>query len=503
MFLNRREFCRRFLCGLTGPALTRAAASGKDGPEKLSRAALEAWGVPGVAVGVVRDDRLEYLAGHGLRGNEGKAPVSADTLFPIGSCSKAFTTAALAMLVDEGKLGWDDPVRKHVADFRVSDALADGRVCLRDLLCHRTGVATHDLLWYHANLAPEEAVRRLAFLPLDRPFRSAFQYQSTMFTAAGLAVASAAGKPWDAFVARRLFEPLGMKTAGCSTASFRSEDRAVGHRQTGDRQAEPLPAWHPFARPDAALSIHASARELCHWLRLHLNEGTFDGKRLVSAASLGETHTPQMVIPLVGRERRLHPDSTQMSYGLGWVIHDYRGWKIVAHAGVLDGFRVQLTMVPKARLGVVVLANMHGTRMNLALSYRLLEHYLKLESRDWNGYLLKQVREEDREQERARQEFLASRHQDTRPSRLLSAYAGTYSHFAYGPLRIVLERGRLVFRWGTFSAPLENFHYDTFTAQLEYIGEFTVNFALDAEGTVREISAAPPFGVPFRRQEQR
>jgi CubicO group peptidase (beta-lactamase class C family) len=498
--MNRRSFCLRALAGL--PLATSPAGAGeKASPEKLIRAALEAWDVSGAAVGVVRGDRVEHLAGHGVKARGEKAPVTAATLFPLGSCTKAFTTAALAILVDEGKLDWDDPVRKHVPFFRLADALADRGVVLRDLLCHRTGVPTQDLFWYHSSLTPEEAVRRLANLPPTRSFRSAFQYQSTMFTAAGLAVESASGKPWAEFVTRRLFEPLGMKKAGCSTASFKSEDRATGHRLAGNRDAEALPAWHPFARPDAALSIHASAADLCPWLRLQLNAGAFDGKRLVSARSLGETHTPQMVLPLVGRERRLHPDTTQMSYGLGWVVHDYRGWKVVAHAGVLDGFRVQITLVPKAKLGLAVLANLHGTRMNLALSYALVDHYLGLAPRDWNAYLIKQVREEDREDERARREFLAGRHQGTRPSRLLSAYVGTYHHDAFGPLRLTLERGRLVFEWTRFSAPLEHFHHDTFLTQLEYLGEIVLTFALDSDGNVAELNAGAPFGVVFRRKK--
>ncbi len=484
MGCSRRTFC---LAALALAGTAQGEPSAKDSLDGLIRDALRVWSVPGAAVVVVRAGKVEHLAGHGFRTHAEKELVTPQTLFPLGSCSKAFTTAGLAMLVKEGKLSWDDPVRKHVSFFRLSDPLADKRVVLRDLLCHRTGLATRDLLWYRAPWTPEESVRRAGSLPLERPFRSAFQYQSTMFTAAGLALASASGQKWNEFIERRLFGPLGMKTAGCSTATYKSTDRATGHRLGPDREVEALPEWCPCPRPDAAYTIHASAADLGGWLAMQL-----DPKE-----PFAETHTPQMVIPLVGREGLMHPDTTQMSYGLAWVIQDYKGHKVVAHSGVLDGFRVQLTMVPKANLGFAVLANLHGTRMNLALSYALLDRLLGLEKRDWHAHLLKEVRKDEEEGAKAQRDRLAARHHGTQPTRLPGAYAGAYAHPAYGTVRIALERGRLVFHWGNFHGPLDHFHYDTFSVQLDPLGPCLLTFALNASGDVDELSAGEPFGVTF------
>src|SRR5437868_2085152 len=223
--------------------------------DRAVREALEAWKVPGTAVVIVRDDRILYLQGHGVKEAGGKEAVTPDTLFPLGSCTKAFTTTAMAMLVDEKRMNWDDPVRKHVSFFRLSDPLADSQVTLRDLVTHRTGVGPHDLLWYRAPWTGEEAVRRVGRLPLDRPFRTTFQYQTTMFTAAGLAVASASKTSWADFVEKRLFTPLGMKTAGCTTASFKSDDRASGHHLDDRGEIVVMPAWYPLERPEPAGSI--------------------------------------------------------------------------------------------------------------------------------------------------------------------------------------------------------------------------------------------------------
>jgi CubicO group peptidase (beta-lactamase class C family) len=487
------------------PPSLRAQSPDESVIDRLVRASMHAWNVPGVAVAVVRDDRVIYLKGHGVKEVGKRATVTSDTLFPLGSCTKAFTTTALAMLVDEGKLKWDDPVRKHVPFFRLSDPLADSQVTLRDLLCHRTGIGPHDLLWYRAAWSGEEAVRRVGKLPLDKPFRTAFQYQSTMFTAAGLAVGSASGKTWAEFVEKRLFGPLGMKTAGCTTKEFKTDDRATGHRRNGGGAPEALPAWYPCERPEPAGSIHASARDLCQWLRFHLAGGKIGPKRLVSAAALGETHTPQMVLRLEGVDRLLHPDTDQMSYGMGWVIQDYRGHRVVSHAGIIDGFQVQVTLVPKERLGFVVLANLHQTRMNLALGYKLLDHLLgiKAKRRDWDATLLRVMRQKEAESAATLQRRLAARHRDTHPSLSLGAYAGTYEHPAYGSGDFRLEKGKLVWHWSTFTWPLEHFHYDTFALRDDALGLVLLTFALDGAGKVKEVSVGPPFNVTFKKKSNR
>src|SRR5262249_21837563 len=197
----------------------------------LVERALEHWHVPGVAVAIVRGDEVIYLKGHGVRSITGDERVTPDTLFPIASCTKSFTTTAMALLVDEGKMSWDDPPRKYVPYFRLSDPLADDAVTLRDLVTHRTGLRSHDLLWYRSPWTQEDIIRRVGRLPLDKPFRTTFQYQSTMFTVAGFAVASASGMSWADFVRKRLLEPLDMKKVYFTTKEIADiADKASPHR---------------------------------------------------------------------------------------------------------------------------------------------------------------------------------------------------------------------------------------------------------------------------------
>jgi CubicO group peptidase (beta-lactamase class C family) len=479
--------------------LRPASAHDPEAIDALVRNALKAWHVPGAAVAVVRDGEVVYLKGHGVRAVGGREAVTPDTVFPLASCTKAFTTTALAMLVDEGKLAWDDPVRKHVSFFHLSDPLADRDVTLRDLLCHRTGLGGHDLLWYRSPLSQEEIIRRAGLLPLDRPFRSAFQYQTTTYTAAGFAVRSAAQMPWGEFVQKRLFDPLEMtKASVTTTAAAKVPDRASGHRLNRFGEPEIVP-WYEMEVPDAAGSINASARDLAKWVRFQLGDGTAGGKRLVSAQNLEETHRPQMVIRLEGLDRALHPDTEQMCYGLGWVIHDYRGRHVVAHAGAIDGFRAHLTLLPREKIGIVILANLHHTRMNLALCNALVDHLLDLPRKNWNAYLQEQLRKEDAaaaERERQRQE---RRQLGTKPSRPLTAFTGKYEHPAYGTVRVTLEKGHLVWTWNSFQAPLDHFQRDVFALPLDVLGNPEVSFDLDAEGNVIRMTVAGNLAATFKR----
>jgi CubicO group peptidase (beta-lactamase class C family) len=482
----------------------RAAAGGKADPaagiDAVVRDALKAWGVPGVAVAVVRDDQVVYLRGHGLREIGTDRPVTPDTVFPLASCTKGFTTTVMAMLVDDGKLRWDDPVRKHLDWFRLADPLADRDVTLRDLVTHRTGLRGHEMLWYRSPWKQEEVVRRAGLLPLDKPFRTAFQYQSTMFTAAGLAAAAAAKTTWADLVRRRILDPLEMTGASLTTTEAeKAPDRAMPHRPGHDGKIEAVP-WYPQETPEPAGSLNASARDLTKWLRFQLAEGRCNGKRLVSANALRETHTPQVALPLDGINRDLNPETNLMSYGMAWLIQDYRGQLLLSHAGAIDGFRAYLMLLPKERLGIALLYNLHQSRLNLALGNSLIDLFLDLPKKDWNDYFLDVVRQERAAARAQVEKRLAQRRPNTKPSRELAAYAGNYEHPAYGKARVTLEQGSLVFRWSRFRCELEHFHYDTFTLRDESLDGVPVTFTLGADGAVAAVNVAEPLGVEFTKK---
>lgn len=467
--------------------------------DALATSALRAWDVPGTAVVVVTPDRVVHLKGYGRR-ELGGEPVTPDTVFPLASCTKAFTSALVARLVDLDRLTWDDPVRKHLPDFHLSDPAADALVSLRDLGSHRTGVGPHDLLWYRAPWSQEEMVRRAGQLPLSRPFRGAMQYQSVMFMALGQAAAKAGGKPWADLVRRELLGPLGMTdVALTSTAAARRPDRAAGHRPGPDGKLVAVP-WYEQTEPNPAGSVHASAGDLAPWLRFQLTGGRLGDRQLMTTEALRETQAPQIVIRMDDGARALSPESQQMSYGLGWLVQDYRGHLQVTHAGMIDGFRVQLTLLPTDGYAFAVLANREGTRMNLALSYALTDLLLGLPPRDWNKYLLGVVRDaEQAAAVQARQAELARRRNHRPPSVALGRLAGTYEAPAYGTAAIRAGADGLVWEWGAWKVPLAHDGGDAFRLNdpgNPYLDGFPVVFEVRAG----EATGFRMPGVEFRRR---
>jgi hypothetical protein len=323
-----------------------------------------------------------------------------------------------------------------------------------------------------------------------------------MFTAAGLAAAAAAGLTWPDLIHQRLLGPLGMKSTRLSTAeALKMPDLAAGHQL--DRTGDPEGMARYVMDADPAGSVHTSARDLGSWLRFHLSGGMAEDKRLVSAAALGETHTPQMVMRMPPIQRALFPDTVQISYGMAWVIHDHRGVRLVSHGGAIDGFRAQITLAPEKKLGIAVLSNLHQTSMNMALSSTLVDLLLNLPQRDWHALhraVLQRRQADAAEQEKERQ---ARRKHGTTPSRELAAYAGTYEHPAYGTARIELKRGALVWRWRQDEAALTHFHHDTFTVHADLAGDADVTFALDRAGAVERMTVTGNLHIEFRKVSPR
>jgi CubicO group peptidase (beta-lactamase class C family) len=497
-----RFFALLFTVLLAGAGSLSAGELKPEEIDALVHRALQQWKVPGAAVAIVHGERVVHVRGYGLRAQGKDDPVTENTLFPLASCTKGFTATALAMLADAGKVSWDDRVRKHVPFFQLSDPLADREVRLRDLACHRTGLGRHDFLWYRSPWSQKEIIRRVRYLPLSQPFRTAFQYQSTMYNVLGFAVESASGMPWETFVQKRIFQPLGMRTAVCTTREAdQTEDRAHPHRLDERGLPREVPEYR-MDQPDAAGSIYASAADLARWLLFHLHEGRVGEKRLISRNQLHETHTPQMVMPFTESEHERFPYTHQMSYGMGWAIYDYRGRRVLAHTGVIDGFRTHLVLIPGDQLGVVVLSNLHATSMNLALANTLVDRFLDFPPEDWYRRLRRVERKQrvrEAEAERAR---LARRRPDTHPSRPLSAFVGAYEHPAYGRVQINLDKGTLVWRWGNWNGQLVHFHYNTFLLPLPLLGNPEAIFSLNPEGAVDRMRITGEVDLTFRRVEE-
>jgi CubicO group peptidase (beta-lactamase class C family) len=481
------------LCLLSLSALAADLDSGAL--DSLIESVRKAYQAPGVAVAIVHNDAAIYAKGFGVRKLGESSPVTADTRFAIGSTSKAFTTAAMGMLVDDGKMAWDDPVRKHVPFFRLSDPLADANVTMRDIVCHRTGLSRHDLLWYNSPWSREEIIRKIGLVPLTKPFRSAYQYQNIMFLTAGYAVGLISGSSWEEFVRKRIFTPLGMSNSDFSANdAVKARDYSEPHVKE-DEAVKVIP-WRNIDNVAPAGSINSSVNDLSRWVRMQLNEGKFEGAQLLKPATLREMHSAQMAMPVddpVGRV--LGAESNLASYGLAWVLQDYRGHHMVSHGGAIDGFRAQVALLPRQRYGIVILSNLGGTSLPEALRNAIADRLLGLETKDWAKAYLERAAKGEAESKKREEEREQKRHKQTKPSRELAAYTGFFEHPAYGLATVSAEGGELTLKWSNWNASLEHYHFDVFRAKKgrDPLARQLVEFRLDDNGDVS--------GVRFIEQE--
>jgi CubicO group peptidase (beta-lactamase class C family) len=492
MFIPRRTTALTLLL-LTATALGTVEAQTPPPPladfDAYAAQAVEDWEAVGLAVAVVKDGELVFAEGYGVRDLEAGGAVGPDTRFSIGSTTKAMTAAALGMLVDEGKLEWDDPVIDHLPRFRLSDPWLTREVTIRDLLTHRAGLGNADHLWYEVETDRDEILSRFAHTPVAYSPRSSFIYQNIMYAAAGSVVEAVSGTPWPDFVTRRIFEPLGMNGTRALLSRVEGEpDVARPHdRVNGER----VPIQNASVDPvDAAGSVWSSVADMSIWLRFLLAGGVApDGERLLEEATVDELFRPQTLIPLsqfYPTTRLTEPDWT--SYGLGWFQHDYRGHKLDFHTGSIDGMVAIAGLVRDEDLGVYVLGNLDHVEVRHALLYRVLDLYLAPDDvRDWSVELKELY---DGLAEGARAQMAAAeeaRVEGTSPSHDLSAYVGRYGADGFEPVEVSLSGSQLeIYRGPGLQGPLTHWHFDTFRAEWEaaWRGTAAVAFETGADGTV-------------------
>lgn len=444
------------------------------------------WEVPGLAIAVVQGGELVFAKGYGVREVGGSEPVDEHTLFAIGSTTKAMTAATVGLQVAEGRMGWDDPVARHLPGFRLQEPYASHEATARDLLTHRAGLGNADLLWYGQDRSREEI---LAALPRVEPaysMRAGFVYQNLMYVAAGELAATLAGTSWEGLVTSRIFAPLGMErtTPGGEPAQRMTNVARPHARIDGEVTAienEIIDAMAP------AGAVWSSVSDLSRWLRMLLAEGRWGGEQVLPEAVVAEMLEPQTLLDL-GRiyptVRLTKPHWT--SYGLAWFQQDYDGRAVAYHTGSIDGMSAILGLVPDEELGVAVLANLDHAELRHALMWKVFDLFGPAGgARDWSAELRELYDEIQREAEARQAEQEASRVPDTEPSLPLARYAGTYAHELYGEVEVVFEEGRLRLLAGPrLAATLEHWHFDTFEGRFDrrWQGEVTATFHLDAAG---------------------
>lgn len=462
---------------------------------------------PGMAVAIVEDGKVVLAEGYGVRAKGSAAKVDPNTIFMIGSTGKAFTSAALATLVDEGKIGWDDKVIDHLPGFEMYDAWVSREMTVRDLLVHRSGLGlgAGDLMIVpRSNLSRQDVVERLRYLKPTTSFRSEYAYDNILYIVAGRLIEVVSGQRWEDYMRDHVFKPGGFATATAEKDRQLSvPNRAKPHGRVGGpvRGTGPITLLDETDRLGQAGApaglIAASAKDLARWLQIQLSHGAIPGDgRLFSEAAgkeMWKPVTPQPISPWPGVLAETAPQFS--SYALGWDVQDYKGHKIVWHAGGLFGFTTVVVMIPEKNVGFAIALNSEEIEPRYGLMYELLDHYLGLPRRDWATPFGDFKRERIAAAEKLVSETQA-KPANIGPSLPLDRYAGTYRDPWYGDIAVTQSGTGLMVDFKTtpnMQGPLKHYQYDTFVVNFTdpAIEPAYLTFSLGADGKVERITAKP------------
>ncbi len=462
---------------------------------------MKTFEVPGLSVAIVKDGKVVLAKGYGVRKLGEPAPVDERTMFGIGSNTKAFTTAALAMLVDEGKISWDDSVYQRLPDFQMYDPYVSHEMTIRDLLTHRSGMGLGEgdlLIWPHSTYTRDEIIHRLRYMKPVSSFRSHYAYDNLMYVAAGQIIPAVTGKSWDDFIRVRIFGPLGMNSSNLSNAAFKAgDDYAWPHSKVEGR----LQAIE-FENLDNAApagAINSCAADMAKWALVQLNRGKLVDRdaRLFSERQSREMWSPQTILPIGEGEPSLAALKPNFAdYGLGWGLRDYHGRKMVGHTGGVAGFVSRVMLVPQENLAVIVLTNAEEGGAFDSILYHILDQYFSLPVTDWIAAFKAAKDHEEKDAAEVERKQAGSRATDSKPSLPLEKYAGGYSDAWYGPVNISVENGKLVIRFShtpQLTGELEHWQYDTFKTHWRdrTVADAFVTFALQPNGNIDHFKMVP------------
>lgn len=498
---NRLHFRRPALIVLMLLASALAFYAQTDAPPNLDAYAariLKEFEVPGLAVAIVKDGRVVMAKGYGVRRLGEPTPVDAQTLFGIASNTKAFTAAALAILVDEGKIRWDDPVTKHLPAFHMYDPYVTRELTVRDLLTHRSGLGlgAGDLLfWPQTTFTRDEIVQKVRYIRPATSFRSKYAYDNILYLVAGQIIPAVTGKSWDDFVRERIFLPLGMTSSNTSVKALRPGDNVASPHARVEKRVQPIP-YNNIDNNAPAGAINSSVADMAKWIIVQLDGGRIPGApnedhRLFSEAQGREMWSAQTVIPVRDPPPPLAALRPNFSaYGLGWGLSDYRSRKTVAHTGGLAGLVSRVTLAPDLKLGMVVLTNQEAGGAFQALTYHILDHYLGAPPTDWIEAFRAAHQQAETKAAETEKKQSDQRAADSKPSLPLDRYAGRYTDPWYGDVEIRLENGKPVLRFlhtPSLIGDLEHWQYDTFVARWRdrsLQADAFVTFALKPNGAI-------------------
>jgi CubicO group peptidase (beta-lactamase class C family) len=459
-----------------------------EGFDAIIEKVLKDWNGPGIGVGIVVNDKLVFAKGYGYRDYEKKLPITSKTLFPIASNTKLFTAVAAGFLVEEGKLTWNEPIRKSVPSIEFYNSELNNTVTLRDMLSHRTGITRHDSIWYKSDYSEKELYERLKYLEPKEPLRQMFLYNNMMYAGVGEVIYLQSGKPWADYVREKILKPLEMNSTVYTIADMlKQPDYGVPFTERRDTtEIYKIPYYEETNGLAAAGAIISNIDDLSHWLIALMNKGTYAGKSVLPPKVLQATLEPSIALPNTAGEIRGWWENLNPAYGMGRQTSVYRGHPITLHGGDLPGFHSQVSFMPNEHIGVIVFViGDHLAPLYNGISYNIYERLLGMDQTPWTDRELNIRLKTKQAGKEARSKAGAGRVANTQPSHPLADYVGEYEHPAYGILKIGLKDNNLQFDFHKLHFGMTHFHYDRFdTPDDEEDGLWSVNFATNPQGDI-------------------
>ena len=432
------------------------------GVERELNEILKVTKAPGFSVAVVEGTKVIYAKGFGYRDYENKVPADANTLFAIGSVTKAFTSTILGQLQEEGKLSLDDSPIRHIPDLKFFNSDMNNSIIIKDLMSHRTGLPRHDYSWYlFPGFDKDSLLKRIVFQEPFAGVRKQWRYNNFMFLAQGVIAEKVTGKSWEDNIRERFFKPLDMVRSNVSIDELRkSQNAALGYKLKKDSALTKMDYYH-IAGMSPAGSINSSVTEMSNWLITWINNGKFRGRQIIPENYLKEAISSQMVIG-PGFPDKQFPDMHLSNYGYAWSISSYKGHYRVDHGGNIDGFSANAAFFPSDSIGIIVLANQDGSGVPYLVRNTIADRMLKVSKADWPGVFTARMTKAKQEEKEAAARFVSNRIKNTRPSHDLQAYAGKYSSPGYGDFQISLMNDSLFANFKLMKFYLRHVHHDIF-----------------------------------------
>ena len=458
---------------------------------------LREFHVAGFAVAVVQKDSVVYAHGFGYRDYERKLPVTPHTLFPIGSCTKAFTASLLGQLEAQGKLGLDKPVRDYLPELRFYNETMDNMITLRDMMCHRTGLPRYDYSWYFFPASRDSILRRIRYMEPNAGVREKWQYNNFMFMAQGMVAEKITGQTWEQNITAKIFQPLGMTESVLSIEDMlRQPDYSLGYDVKKDSIINKVDYFRNEHSIAPAGAISSNVLDMSAWLKTWIQGGKYRGKTILPPVYASEAITSQMIITgaLPTSE---YPDLYFSTYGFGWMLSSYRGHYRAEHGGNIDGFSADASLFPSDSLAIIVLTNQNGSTIPDIIRNLIADRLLHLEYKDWTTIQHDRAEKARKAAKRALASRSSNRKPRTHPSHPLTDYTGLYNNPAFGTFEITLRDDSLFALLGTDTLWLKHYHYDVFDPfQKDRVNGYDtatdaglkLQFAMDPAGDITGVS---------------